>query len=1346
MQPACQNQYVNTQPCPNQNPITNTDYNIVQSCSGAPCEDTCVSGYIYSNGTCIVSCPSPSIYYNGICCTPQSSCTANGYCGINSDTCGGACACPSGQVCFGGICTCPSGQIWYNGSCCLQQINCPSNGYCGIDSDTCGSVCSCPSGQTCQGNTCTCPAGEYWDGAECASLNCSSILPPNSTACNGTNPPTENNEPYVLEASCGTNPCSATCNSGYTLNNGSCQENDCGPLPANADSCPGTSSPLTNGQAYQWASPCGSDPCTAQCTSGYVLSGSSCVQTSCGALPSHSVACPNTEPATIQSQPFTLTGSCTNVTTPCTAQCASGYSYDGISSCLPYTCANLPANSNANACTGTNPPATQGQAYKLVNFCGTTACSAQCNTGYNLNGAGICVADTCANPPPANSIICAGTNPPTINNQSYVLENSCSTDPCSAQCKSGYTLIGQSCIPNSCGNVPNNTTPCAGTNSPTQPNQTYNVVVSCSTNPCTATCNSGYTLNNGSCGANNCGGTLPINSSACNNTNPPSTPGQPYALVASCSSTACTAQCNTGYAFNGSSCPPDICANLPGSSNATACTNTNPPTTQNQSYTFVSACGSAPCTAICKSNASLVSGSCQLNSCASLAANSNATLCPGTNPPTQPNQSTTLMSSCGITACSAACNNGYTLVNGFCIANTCGTLPINATDCGGGIPSSTDVPYTLISTCSSPAVSCTAKCATGYWLFGGKCRQNGCGSLPANATVCPNTNPPATRGTSYSLVTGPDKCGTSSCTAYCSSGYSNVNGTCEQNSCGPLPAGATACGTSPDNPPTSPNQPYVFWGDGSGCGVEPQMVPACTAYCDSNGYTLSADKTQCVAHTCGSLPPNTVACPSPYPAFGQGMSYTTLPYGCGSAPIASSSSEPYNFCYSVCAPGYYNPVDTYNDIISRTCVANVCSAPTNSMLCPNPPTAPVNPVATLVATCSSSTPSVCTAQCYSGFIISPDGSSCIPPWQLCQNLPPNSVRCINNPSASSYTNYTLVASCNPPGICQAKCQTYYVYDSGSNSCLPNATCGSANGTATLNAPSSNLCYQGTPSSVAAGPLGTDWEWSCVTTNNTVQCSAPLTTIPGCGSANGSTPASIPTTNLCATGTPSTVSGSGPWTWSCTGSVGTTPASCSTIIACGSANGVATYSQPSSNLCAGGTASTVNGPSPWTWSCTQTGFSAVSCSAPTAVLGVCGSANGQSLSSPPTSNFCSVGSMQFITPGSATEPVTSFSNAGPWSWKCVGTNGGNISLAYAVICEAHQSCAAGQKVTAPPYVFYSATFPAAPNGKSLSEPRCDTFCCDSGCGYINATCGDGNWQTPGICWVGGGGTCPPYPSS
>ena len=102
------------------------------------------------------------------------------------------------------------------------------------------------------------------------------------------------------------------------------------------------------------------------------------------------------------------------------------------------------------------------------------------------------------------------------------------------------------------------------------------------------------------------------------------------------------------------------------------------------------------------------------------------------------------------------------------------------------------------------------------------------------------------------------------------------------------------------------------------------------------------------------------------------------------------------------------------------------------------------------------------------------------------------------------------------------------------------------------------------------------------------------------------PSTAPTANLCIAGTASTVSGSGPWSWSCAGSNGGSAATCSAKKvaaaqpvngACGSSNGGTVSTAPTANLCTAGTASTVSGSGPWSWSCAgSNGGSTASCSA------------------------------------------------------------------------------------------------------------------------------------------------------
>ena len=119
---------------------------------------------------------------------------------------------------------------------------------------------------------------------------------------------------------------------------------------------------------------------------------------------------------------------------------------------------------------------------------------------------------------------------------------------------------------------------------------------------------------------------------------------------------------------------------------------------------------------------------------------------------------------------------------------------------------------------------------------------------------------------------------------------------------------------------------------------------------------------------------------------------------------------------------------------------------------------------------------------------------------------------------------------------------------------------------------------------------------------TLASTSPSAVNGACGSSNGESLASVPTANLCSTGTASTVSGSGPWSWSCAGSGGGTTATCSALDppppvngACGSANGGTVSTAPTANLCTAGSASTVSGSGPWSWTCAgSNGGSTASC--------------------------------------------------------------------------------------------------------------------------------------------------------
>ncbi|MDD5639841.1 MAG: hypothetical protein PHR47_03525 [Candidatus Pacebacteria bacterium] len=156
----------------------------------------------------------------------------------------------------------------------------------------------------------------------------------------------------------------------------------------------------------------------------------------------------------------------------------------------------------------------------------------------------------------------------------------------------------------------------------------------------------------------------------------------------------------------------------------------------------------------------------------------------------------------------------------------------------------------------------------------------------------------------------------------------------------------------------------------------------------------------------------------------------------------------------------------------------------------------------------------------------------------------------------------------------------------------------------------------------------------------------------CSSANGQAFYSSPS-DLCSAGTASSITGDGPWIWTCNGSDGGSTASCNAnkIIdgVCSSANGQAFYNLPS-NLCsAGSTSSVIPGDTSWSWTCNGVnGGSTASCNANKIIDGVCGLSNGLYFLIKPTTYLCSQGITSQVI------------DDGPWAWICGGINGGKTA--------------------------------------------------------------------------------------
>jgi hypothetical protein len=237
--------------------------------------------------------------------------------------------------------------------------------------------------------------------------------------------------------------------------------------------------------------------------------------------------------------------------------------------------------------------------------------------------------------------------------------------------------------------------------------------------------------------------------------------------------------------------------------------------------------------------------------------------------------------------------------------------------------------------------------------------------------------------------------------------------------------------------------------------------------------------------------------------------------------------------------------------------------------------------------------------------------------------------------------------------------------------IENAACGSANGTPTSTAPTTNHCNPGSLSGMTE--TSNSFDWTCLGSNggNNASCSAPKTLNGSCGSSDGGTFSSPPSAGLCQSGSASTVddneSSTPRYTWTCSGINGGSADNCSANYQSPSVNGQClphsgSYaSQPasnSSNGCnAGNYADITDSSTEWKWSCNGTdgGTNDTPCTAnrssPPAVNGQCKPYISGPYSSQPASNSsngCNAGIYADITDSGEN-----------WRWSCKGTDGGTI---------------------------------------------------------------------------------------
>lgn len=213
--------------------------------------------------------------------------------------------------------------------------------------------------------------------------------------------------------------------------------------------------------------------------------------------------------------------------------------------------------------------------------------------------------------------------------------------------------------------------------------------------------------------------------------------------------------------------------------------------------------------------------------------------------------------------------------------------------------------------------------------------------------------------------------------------------------------------------------------------------------------------------------------------------------------------------------------------------------------------------------------------------------------------------------------------------------TWYVFDTANTTAndleisgtvtaasATDGTCGTDDGQILAATAPSNLCTAGTPSAIAG--TGHPWTWDCAGTGGgaTASCSADIQTYTltfatdGNGTLTGTTPQVIDHGGSAAAVTANPNGGYTFVNWTGTGGFVATAANPLTVAnvttaqtvtanfssapingACGSANGQARATAPTSGLCAVGGSSAVAGTGPWTWSCSGiNGGSPAACSA------------------------------------------------------------------------------------------------------------------------------------------------------
>lgn len=296
----------------------------------------------------------------------------------------------------------------------------------------------------------------------------------------------------------------------------------------------------------------------------------------------------------------------------------------------------------------------------------------------------------------------------------------------------------------------------------------------------------------------------------------------------------------------------------------------------------------------------------------------------------------------------------------------------------------------------------------------------------------------------------------------------------------------------------------------------------------------------------------------------------------------------------------------------------------------------------------------------------------------------------------------MTVSCAAPVAPSAPVKKESAASSLQETRVEDGKCGKAIQGSVESAPTTDLCDNGTASRVNGdGP----WTWACSGMNGgaAAACTANKKIDGQCGTANNTGTDTMPMRDLCLAGYASAVTGYGPWNWTCSGLHGGSAATCSAAAkvnaVCGSATMQGFRSTPSEGLCSVGTATSVAGNGPWSWSCQgELGGATVNCQADVMADGSCGPAHGNRYSKVPAEGLCAAGSPSRVT------------GLGPWNWNCSGTRGGSTATCTAALASKEEVSSVVK------------CGPAA-EGLALSKPA-DQLCVS---GKASDVSGDGPWS-------------------